>query len=190
MQDCAEPVKEIYKQDNLDFGQLEMNGDSLSIPFIDRDLNYSFSYASPAVSEYHLMQSDVITSSFSSIPVENNILSAESGGFSFSNCNGSSATEFPVPISSISSFTFFSPDSALDNGHVFFEFDALQSQIDPTHGGMRIALLFLLFVRLYIVANRNSALHDISEASLPLCLIHVFSSQLSIRLSRYSRPFP
>ncbi|EEF51085.1 calcium-dependent protein kinase, putative [Ricinus communis] len=129
MQDCGEPVQEIYKQDNLDFAQLEMGGESFSIPVIKREHDYSFNYSSPVVGEGQAEQSPTFTSSFSSMPVE-----AESGGFSFSICDESGVTELPSPIPSMLSFTFFGPNPAVEEGEALFGFCEAESKRDSIHG--------------------------------------------------------
>ncbi|XP_050227279.1 calcium-dependent protein kinase 26 isoform X2 [Mercurialis annua] len=135
MRDCAELVQETCEQDNLDLARLETGRECISITSISRDQDYSFSYPSPLVGEGQPEPSPYFTSSFSSMPAENDTTYAQSVGFSFSNRDESSgAIELPFPIPSMSSFAFFSPDSAVNEGEVLFQFDAIESQMDPIHG--------------------------------------------------------
>nr|TKR97430.1 hypothetical protein D5086_0000210750 [Populus alba] len=118
------------QQDNLNRGQLEIAGGSFSTPFIARDQAYSFTYESPVTGEDQQGQSPTLTSSFSSFLVNDNTPCSASEGFSFSNHDESGAIE----LSSMLSFTFFSPRIAVEKGDFLFDAKVTDSKLDAIHG--------------------------------------------------------
>ncbi|KAL3609973.1 hypothetical protein D5086_000993 [Populus alba] len=128
-------AQESYLQDNLNRGQLEIAGGSFSTPFIARDQAYSFTYESPVTGEDQQGQSPTLTSSFSSFLVNDNTPCSASEGFSFSNHDESGAIE----LSSMLSFTFFSPRIAVEKGDFLFDAKVTDSKLDAIHGAYRRA---------------------------------------------------
>ncbi|KAG8662139.1 calcium-dependent protein kinase 26 isoform X1 [Manihot esculenta] len=154
MQDCSEPTQS-HKQDTVEFEQLEIGGGSFSIPFINRVQDYSFSYGSPVIGECQEQQSPTFTS-FSSLLVDNNAPCSASGIFSFSNCDESSGTEFPIP--SMLSFTFFSPNSAVEQREVEFGFNCNESDMNSNHGDADSTL-----EKLFVMADASSVKRGVGE---------------------------
>lgn len=152
MQDCEQLGQESCEQDNCHRGQLETGEGSFSNPFITRDQDYSFSYGSPVTSESQQRQSLIFMSSFSSFQVDNNAPFSACEGFSFSNCGESGATDFSSPIPSMLSFTFFSPSSTVEKADVSNGFEATMSKADELHEGTCVTLIYLLFVKSYMLA--------------------------------------
>ncbi|CAK7335436.1 unnamed protein product [Dovyalis caffra] len=132
VQDFAQLAPESYLQNNLNCGQLEIGGGSFSTPFIARDQAYSFTYESPT-GEDQQGQSPTLTSSFSSFLVSDNTPCSATGGFSFSNHDESGAIEFSSPVSSMLSFTFFSPSTAVEKGDFLFGSKACESKLNTIH---------------------------------------------------------
>ncbi|KAJ9147844.1 hypothetical protein P3X46_029960 [Hevea brasiliensis] len=131
--DSAEPTQESYKHDNIDFELVEMGRGSFPILFISRVQDYSFSYESSVIGEGQEEQSPAFTS-FSSLVVDSNTPCSATGGFSFRKCDESGATDFPSPIQSMLSFTFFSPNSAIEKREVAFGFNSIESNMGSVHG--------------------------------------------------------
>ncbi|KAF2313222.1 hypothetical protein GH714_009855 [Hevea brasiliensis] len=146
-----EPTQESYKHDNIDFELVEMGRGSFPILFISRVQDYSFSYESSVIGEGQEEQSPAFTS-FSSLVVDSNTPCSATGGFSFRKCDESGATDFPSPIQSMLSFTFFSPNSAIEKIEVAFGFNSIESNMGSVHGETSVSLFYFLFVRWYIVA--------------------------------------
>ncbi|GLU05744.1 hypothetical protein SLE2022_228250 [Rubroshorea leprosula] len=123
MVDGVQAAVELSKHDNWNCRQLEVGECSVSIPFISRKQDYSFSDGSPVAFDSRLEHSTAITckSSFSSFLVGNSSPYSASEGFSFSNCCQSSSLEFLSPIPSMPSFTFFSPSSITEQQNVSLE---------------------------------------------------------------------
>lgn len=146
MKDFVESSQEPYKRKDPRSGQLELGGSSFSTPLIARNQDYSFSYESPITSDGQMGTSPAFTcrSSFSTFLVDNNAPCSVSGGFSFSSCCESAAREFPSPVPSLPSFTFFSPSSEIDRGNHLPAYEANLSTLDDTSGESRLskALVF------------------------------------------------
>lgn len=138
MKDFVASSQEPYKHKDPRSGQLELGGSSFSTPLIARNQDYSFSYESPITSDGQMGTSPAFTcrSSFSTFLVDNNAPCSVSGGFSFSSCCESAAREFPSPVPSLPSFTFFSPSSEIDRGNHLPAYEANLSTLDDTSGGM------------------------------------------------------
>lgn len=139
MEDRAQANEEMYNQNICVFRQLQLDGGSFSTASIDRNQDFSFSEGSPTTGDGKLWHSPVFTckSSFSSFLDENGTPCPTSGGFSFSSCAyESSAADFPSPVPSMPSFTFFSPSSAAEQGNIPSRFIANMSTLDPIYGGI------------------------------------------------------
>lgn len=93
---------------------------SFSAPSMARNQDYSFNDGSPAsCSKMDNNSSPAFTcrSSFSSVPLDQSPCSF-SGGFSFDSYNESlCAPEFASPVSSMPSFSFFSPIAVVDQSN-------------------------------------------------------------------------
>ncbi|XAR70347.1 Non-specific serine/threonine protein kinase [Bertholletia excelsa] len=109
MKDCPKETEESNKHSHPICERLEVGGFSLSIPFIARSHDYSFTDGSSATFNGEGGTSPTFTcrSSFSSFLVGDATPCSVSGGFSFS------SLEVPSPIPSMPSFAFFSPSSAV-----------------------------------------------------------------------------
>lgn len=106
------------------------NNCSFSTPSMARNQDYSFNDGSPA-SCIKMDNSPAFTcrSSFSSVPLDQSPCSF-SGGFSFDSYNESlCAPEFASPVSSMPSFSFFSPITIVDQSNVS-GFKAKTSMLD------------------------------------------------------------
>lgn len=130
MEDCTQE-DETYNQDNQFCYELDVGGGSFSTPFIARTEDYTFK------GNEKPQQSPAFTckSSFASLLEDDYTPCSGSGGFSFSSCHESSAAEFTSPISSMPSFTFFSPMSAVVQGNISLRFKADESSLDVIYKG-------------------------------------------------------
>ncbi|KAK9276210.1 hypothetical protein L1049_005741 [Liquidambar formosana] len=146
MTDCQQAAQDSHMHRNLSSRQLEVGGGSFSSPFIARNEDYSFGDGSSAAGDDQLGQSPAFTcrSSFSSFLVNNGTPCSVPGGFSFSSCCESNAPEFPSPVPSMPSFTFFSPCSAVEQGNSSLGSKAKMSTLDAIHGESSLRKLFVV----------------------------------------------
>lgn len=138
MEDCTQEDEETYNQDNQFCYKLDVGGGSFSTPFNARKEDYTFK------GNEKPQQSPAFTckSSFASLLEDDYTPCSGSGGFSFSSCHESSAAEFTSPISSMPSFTFFSPMSAVVQGNISLRFKADESSLDVIYKESSMEKLF------------------------------------------------
>ncbi|XP_027079658.1 calcium-dependent protein kinase 26-like isoform X1 [Coffea arabica] len=105
--DLPEEPEELNMTDTASFSLLEVDNYSFSTPSIVRNQDYSFGDESPAIDCSKVENSPAFTcrSSFSSFLIDQSPCST-SGGYSFDG--------FSSPLSSMPSFTFFSPSTVID----------------------------------------------------------------------------
>lgn len=129
--------KEADQQNSPACRELEVGGSSFSTLFIKRNQDYSFSDGSP-VSFNGQPGTPAFTckSSLSSFLVENGSPYFESEGFSFTSCCQSTSAEFSSPITSLPSFTFFSPISAVEPLNVSVANKAKTSEMSAEYRGI------------------------------------------------------
>lgn len=115
-------------------GEWGVGGGSFSTPFMSRNQDISFGAGSPITCD---VESPTFTcrSSFSSFLAEPESPCTASGGFSFRSCGDSNALEFSSPVPTISSFAFFSPGSAIEQGSCALEFSTSIPRVDAIQGG-------------------------------------------------------
>ncbi|KAF4367781.1 hypothetical protein F8388_016604 [Cannabis sativa] len=132
MEHCTEAAQEIYDQEYEVCNELEVNGGSFSTPFISRTEECAVNGRPCTVGDGNLKQSPafICRSSFVSFIEDSDTLCSASGGFSFNSCQESSVAEFSSPISSMPSFTFFSPMSTLVQGNISLRFEADMPSLD------------------------------------------------------------
>lgn len=137
MEYSAQGAQETYNQDYQVFNELEVGSGSFSTSFIARTEDCAIDGGPYTVGDGKLKQSPAFTcrSSFASFLLDNDTPCSESGGFSFSSCHDSSTAEFSSPISSMPSFTFFSPTSTLVQGNISLRFKATESSLDIMYTG-------------------------------------------------------
>lgn len=137
MEEGTEAAQVTYNQDYQVCDELEVGGGSFSTLFAARTEESAVDGGPCAVGDGKLKQSPAFTcrSSFNCFLVDDDIPCSASGGFSFSSCHESSAIEFSCPISSMPSFTFFSPMSTLVQGNISLRFKANESSLDVTYTG-------------------------------------------------------
>ncbi|PON57504.1 Tyrosine-protein kinase [Parasponia andersonii] len=145
MEDYTKAAEEAYNQHYQVCNELEVGSGSFSTPFIARTEDFAIDGGPGTVGDGKLKQSPVFTcrSSFASFRVDDNTPCSASGGFSFSSCHKSSAAEFSSPISSMPSFTFFSPMSTLVQGNISLRFKADESLLDVTYTESNMEKLIL-----------------------------------------------
>lgn len=139
MNDLAEDASEPNMKDSAKFPLLEADNYSFSNPSIARNHDYSFGDESPAIDCGEVQNSSVLTcrSSFSSFLIDQSHCSI-SGGYSFENYTKTDAPEFSSPLPSMPSFTFFSPNTVIDQSND----SSFRGKSSMTDGG--ICIFFLM----------------------------------------------
>lgn len=138
--DTPRGTNELYRQDILSCEQLEVGGYSFSNLNISRDQDLSFRDGSPLVVSSEREDSPVFSchSSFFSSPVNQRTPSSVTGDVNSGNCCKSHEPEFSSPISSMPSFTFFTPMPAFEPSEESLSFKTRVLSVD---GGTLSSLL-------------------------------------------------
>ncbi|GFZ15274.1 phosphoenolpyruvate carboxylase-related kinase 1 [Actinidia rufa] len=143
-------------------------GESDTAPFssslMARNEDISFSAGSPLICD---TQSPGVTcrSSFSSFLVDPLTPCFASGGFSFQSSGESDTLEFSTPISSMPSFTFFSPVSESEQGNCELNLSANIPRVDLIHRGNFLSYLSTSYADCKTMDNRQYC-SSYAEASL------------------------
>lgn len=126
MEHCTEAAQEIYDQEYEVCNVLEVGGGSFSTPFIPRTEDCAVNGRPCTTGDGKLKESPAFTcrSSFTSFIEDDATPCSAAGNFSFNSHHESSVAEFSSPISSMPSFTFFSPMSTLVQGGISLRFEA------------------------------------------------------------------
>ncbi|XP_059450473.1 calcium-dependent protein kinase 26 isoform X2 [Corylus avellana] len=129
--------------ENHGCGEWGIAGGSFSTPFMSRNQDISFGTGSPITCD---VESPTFTcrSSFSSFLAEPETPCTASGGFSFRSSDDSNAMEFSSPVPTISSFAFFSPGSAIEQGSCALEFSTSIPRVDAIQGEASLGKLLML----------------------------------------------
>ncbi|KAL6961823.1 calcium,calmodulin-dependent protein kinase [Sarracenia purpurea var. burkii] len=119
----------------------ELDTTPFSTSFMTRNQDISFGTGSPIIRD---TQPPFVTckSSFSHLLVDPSTPCLASGFFSFHSSGGSSTREFSTPISSITSFAFFSPGSETEQGNYALNFSANTPRVDSVHPEASLGKLF------------------------------------------------
>lgn len=132
--------KQLSQCENLGYGACDVGRSSFTTPFMSRSQDISFGTGSPSICD---TQSPRFTcrSSFSPFLVEPSTPCLASSGLSFGSNGVSNCLEFTSPVSSMPSFSFFSPSSVVEEGRCSLEFSA---GIDAVHRETSSGKLLLL----------------------------------------------
>lgn len=151
MKISEQAVQEPSRMVNQVHGILEVGGSSLSTPFVPRLENCSFRYESNPADGIPIEQSPTFTckSSFSSAISCDGTPSSLGGAFSFSSSFKSPSTSVSPTITSIPSFTFFSPESAVEQPSDLPGCTAIFSRDYAADDGMVIALVYISLLRTF-----------------------------------------
>lgn len=135
---ASQEANEATQNPELHFGNFEVGGISFSTTFLDRNQDYSFNNGKLGNSPAFMCKT-----SFSSFLADNSAPFSISERLSFSSCRESDGeVGFSSPVTSIPSFTFFSPSSTTEEGNNPLHFKGNNLKSNRVHGDSTSRKLF------------------------------------------------
>ncbi|CAK9135220.1 unnamed protein product [Ilex paraguariensis] len=143
MRDPAPLLEEPYVWEKQSCGESDLGRGSFSANFMPRNEDISFGIGSPIICDASPPEV-TCRSLFSSFLRDPSTHCFETGGFSFHSSCGSDTLEFSTPLLSMTSFAFFSPGTAQDQGNCALDFSANISTEDSVHKEESLGKLFMV----------------------------------------------
>lgn len=148
---ASQEANEATQNPELHFGNFEVGGISFSTTFLDRNQDYSFNNGKLGNSPAFMCKT-----SFSSFLADNSAPFSISERLSFSSCRESDGeVGFSSPVTSIPSFTFFSPSSTTEEGNNPLHFKGNNLKSNRVHGGKSPFFVFFFLKKKFLDVTGN-----------------------------------